>query len=422
MAAPARIERHAVRGAEQQIGEVTALLQMPAAPRAVAGHRSAVLGAQIVGLVPVDAERQLVRLAEQRERQRVVHADGARRDVDLVGLIRRAPGRIEGDEIRVLAIAIGAGGRQLAVAIAVPAGLRDIAVVGGRPAIEGPVAAAAIARRALEVRKTQGARQAVAVLVMRGAQRQFERIVERKRVEPHGAGLLVDELVVAIAVAVDVRAVHAEGERAEFGGGVQAVVVAVEGATSGLHVELRCRARAAFGDEVDHAAHRPIAITHGVSAAHDLDALDLRQGNRGEVGPREVVGVEPHAVDHHQHVAGGRCPHAADVEGRELVRAEEALQVHVRFAPDQIDDAGRGGGADFLRADDRDAAWRCLQRAFDAARRDHDFVELGRIIGRQRIRRRAHCEAVDEQDDGPRVVSSAHAARVAGRIAVSKSR
>ncbi len=169
--------------------------------------------------------------------------------------------------------------------------------------------------------------------------------------------LLGIAIVVAIAVGPDRIAV----ERGRPGAGIErgrdVAELGVERAETGLDARGHRRTTdAIFGDDVDHAADRVVAVEHRAGiAARDLDPLDGIERDGGEIHLRHVDVVQPPAVDQHQRVGGGK--------------GAEAAQVHAGLGADLAAIERRDLGARRLRRDD---LRQCLRRRMrDIGGRDH---------------------------------------------------
>jgi hypothetical protein len=88
----------------------------------------------------------------------------------------------------------------------------------------------------------------------------------------------------------------------------------------------------AFRDDVDDAEHRARPVEDGARATHDLDALDVVDGqvqvHRG--GAAEDAVVEPHPVDGDEHVLGASRGHCRGHAAHHDARAPHSIGEHLQ--------------------------------------------------------------------------------------------
>jgi hypothetical protein len=134
---------------------------------------------------------------------------------------------------------------------------------------------------------------------------------------------------------------------------------------------------------------------HGTGSPQDFDAVDAVEGNRGEVGPRHVRGVEAETVHHDHHVADISVTHAPDIHPRPAVVPEKAAQVQVGFPRQQVHHVAAGGLGNVLGRDHRDVFGDAVHPRFRPGGGHHHLLHLeaalffGSLIGTRRIFRRA---------------------------------
>jgi hypothetical protein len=121
-----------------------------------------------------------------------------------------------------------------------------------------------------------------------GAELQVERAFAQRPAQAGGRVALRVLVVVAVAVrgvAVE-RRVDADGVVGKAAVELSLVGVEAGGAAVGLERGAALERRAA--DDVDHARRGTVAVQHRARAAQDLDALDVRQGNRRPLDVRQI--------------------------------------------------------------------------------------------------------------------------------------
>ena len=324
------------------------------------------------GVVPVEADHGLARPRHQsvlpaqprRQKHRVAVAIGAER--------RRFVGRLP-----VLDAAFDGQFERLAEAMA-EAGPHTIAL-----------AAAAVVRRARKGRARAkvrfGDRTRLAGAVAEGCEidEQFAVVVE-KPAQAGVGGTAVGVVVVAPAFGLGPGGRGLVTERAAATPSRQRDVAVVVAAGADLGVGIG--AGRLVGDDVDDTADRAIAVKDRAAAADDLDAFDRLARNRRPVDAAGVDGIEPHAVDQHQRVAGRRVAEAAHVDGRvEPERAVQRTAVDAGPALEQIRNRYRRTERDLATIDHRDVG-RCGVLVVGEARcgDDHRFRALWfRGVGRR---------------------------------------
>ena len=291
--------------------------------------------------------------------------------------------RIETDDVRILPVAVSRLHLQPAADTEVGVGTERVAlIVVGAFVIRG-VAGATLVRTRQECLATHRPRQPRHIVMQHRARIQIEKIEPAGRQETNlGGGVTSGDIAVApVAVGIEPADVDRPRERPDRTAGVGPQLAGVVRLAARQHAERGRAGHRTPGDDVDHAAHRAVAIAHGAAAAQDFDALDLRQRHRRQIGTGQIVLVQPHAIDQHQHVAGRGRAHAADIDGRIAITAE-ALEVEVGLLAEQGADGGRAGPLDICWRDDGHAMRRSAQRAGSARCRDQHFVGLDHGVAR----------------------------------------
>ena len=137
-------------------------------------------------------------------------------------------------------------------------------------------------------------------------------------------------------------------------------------------------ARAAAGEDLDHAADRIGAVEAGARAAHDLDAFDLLHRNLLERGQPRADRSHPHAIDQQQGVGGI----GAAQEQRSLLAVAAGVgEAHAGQAGQQVGDRHRLQPLDVGAADHAHRR----QRVADVDRRarggdDHRLQRNGAVL------------------------------------------
>ena len=139
------------------------------------------------------------------------------------------------------------------------------------------------------------------------------------------------------------------------------------------------RARAA-SDDVDGAAGSSRAIEHRAAAAHDLDALDRFQRDRGKLRRFEIALGETQAVHEHQRVLVAGDAEAAQVELR-VLRAGEITDLQQAVLGEDVAEIGRRALADVVSRDHGHAHRQVASRVGKACGGDDDDVVLRETNG-----------------------------------------
>ena len=166
------------------------------------------------------------------------------------------------------------------------------------------------------------------------------------------------------------RVVHRAVLAAEAGFGLARALVA--------HAHAHIRRERAFAlarEDLDDARDGVRAIHRRRSAAHDLDAVHLRQVDRFPRGAASGLRVDPHAVDVH----GGEARFGtAHVQAGGGAGAAVARHLDARLALQQVRHVDGATAFDLLAVDQRDIGQHIGQGLRDAGGRDHGIGQAGR--------------------------------------------
>jgi hypothetical protein len=147
----------------------------------------------------------------------------------------------------------------------------------------------------------------------------------------------------------------------------------------------RVARRRAPGDHLHHRSDRVRSVQRRLTAAHDLEAIDLRRRHAAEV-ELAAARVDAHAVDQHQVVV--RLA-AAREQRRQRALTAGALDVEAGHHPQHIPQRAAAERLDVRRREQRDRPGRRRPAFGNSRRGDDHFVGDRREVQREVVGRRS---------------------------------